>query len=279
MPKPAHEDPGDPALWHIRLPARGAIAGRMPAATNRDPHGRQALAPRHRSRRDQDRNRRARPAGRASSCGAGSRRRTAIIAQRSPRSRTWSRRRARARRPRDGGHRHARLDLARDRPAARLQLGLPQRPADPARSRGRARARGAHHQRRQLLRPVGGDRRRRRGRRRGLRRHPRHRRRRRHRRARPRARRPERASPASGATTRCPGRATTSVRAPRASAGARAASRPGCPVPGIERDHLARRGEPREREGHRRARAAAATPRARRRSRATRSDSPGRSRT
>ncbi len=61
--------------------------------------------------------------------------------------------------------------------------------ADPGGPRGGARPRGAPHQRRQLLRAVGGERRRGAGRRRRVRRDPRHRRGRRHRRPRPRARR------------------------------------------------------------------------------------------
>ena len=90
---------------------------------------------------------------------------------------------------RDGRHRHAGLDLARDRPAPRLEFRLPQRAADQARPRDGACARGPDQQRRELFRAVGSDRWLGRRRRRGLRRDSRHRRRRRHRRSRARVRR------------------------------------------------------------------------------------------
>ena len=78
-----------------------------------------------------------------------------------------------------------------------------------------ARPRGAAGQRRQLLRPVRGHRRRRRRPRHGVRRDPRHRLRRRRRDRRQGAARRATASPANGATTRCPGRSRDEMPGPR----------------------------------------------------------------
>ena len=168
-----------------------------------------------------------------------------------------ARRRARARPPGDGRHRHTRLDLARDGPVAGLQLGVPQRPAVQARPRGRARARGARDERRELLRALRGDRRRRRGRRRRLRRDPRHRRRRRASSCTAACSTVRTASPANGATTRCPGPRTANGRAARASAGVRGASRPGCRVPASSAITSPRRASRRARKTSRRARRSA----------------------
>ena len=89
----------------------------------------------------------------------------------------------------------------------------------------RAAARGARRQRRQLLRAQRGLGRRGRGPRRGVRRHRRHRLRRRHHRGRPGDRGAATASPASGGTCRCPGRATRNCPARNAGAASPAAWR------------------------------------------------------
>ena len=261
-------------------PARGRrpVRRRVPAI-ERD--GRQALAARDRSWRDQDRNRRARRRRAASFCGGGSRRRTATIARRSRRSRTsCATPSASSARRGTVGIGTPGLDLARDGPAARLAI----RSASTA-SRSRRDLEAALGREVRITNDANcfalseatdgaGA-----GRRRRLRRHPRHRRRRGHRRARPRARRPERASPASGATTRCPGPATTSVPGHACFCGQSGCIETWLSGPGIERDHL--RGDGRAGAARRTSRRArrAATPRARRPSRATRSGSPGRSRT
>ncbi len=91
--------------------------------------------------------------------------------------------------------------------------------------RAAAGTRRAHRQRRELLCHLRGGRRRRRGRRCRLRRHRRHRHGRRDRGTRAGPDRAATRSPASGATTRCPGRTTTSGRGRRVTAGAAAASR------------------------------------------------------
>ena len=164
--------------------ARGARGAAMKAGD----HGGQSRSAGDRPRRHQDGNHRAR-SGRPRAFAPSRRNPSRRLRGHDLRGRgARARRRARARRPRHGGHRDAGLDFARDRPAPRLQLGVAQRPRDPRRPRSRARARGPHHQRRQLLRAVGGERRRGAGRRRRLRGDPRHRRWRGHRRRRARAR-------------------------------------------------------------------------------------------
>ena len=232
-----------------------------------------SAAPRSRSSRSTGR--------RASSAPPGRRRRGTIIVRRSRRSRDSSRRPKRELGvARDRRGRHAGIDLARHRPPARLEFGVPQRPADPARSRARARARGAHHQRRQLLRAVRGDRRGGRGRGRRLRRHPRHRRRLGHRRARSTCSTGPMRSPANGVTTRCRGRATTSVRARRCYCGRDRLHRDVSVGPGPRaRPSRARPASVARRAGHRRRAPPRAMPRARRHSPATRSGSRARSRT
>ena len=105
----------------------------------------------------------------------------------------------------------------------------------------RARPPGSARQRCQLLRLVGGGRRRRRGRARGVRRDPRHRLRRRPRATAAPSSTGRAASAASGATTRCPGRAASEHPGPQVLVRARrAAWRPGCPGPGLEADHARR---------------------------------------
>ena len=126
-------------------------------------------------------------------------------------------------------------------------------------------------QRRELLRAVGGDRRRGRGRGRRVRRDPRHGRRRRHRRATAACWTAPTRSPASGATIRCRGRATTSGRAPPASAGASACIETWLSGPGFARDHAQATGSALDAAQIVAAGRRAATPRARRRSRATKS--------
>jgi hypothetical protein len=81
----------------------------------------------------------------------------------------------------NGRHRHPRRRIARQRPGQERQLDLPDRQAPQARPGTGARTRSAHRQRRQLLRPLGSGRWRRRRCVRGIRCDPRHRRRRRHR--------------------------------------------------------------------------------------------------
>ena len=124
----------------------------------------------------------------------------------------------------------------------------------PARSRGDPRARNPHHERRQLLRPVGGDRRRRPGRRCRPRRHSRYRRRIGRRRARESARRTQCHRRRVGPQPAALAARRRAARSLRASAAGRDASRLGSPAPALERDHREATGEWRCGEGHRRSR-------------------------
>ena len=115
---------------------------------------------RRRSRRHQDRDRRLRRnrLRRSARTHPGAQGRLPRDSARDRRS--DSRRRGPARPLRLDRHRHSGNPLARDRPGQERQLGLADRPGRGRRSRGLALPAGAPCQRRQLLRPVGSDRRR-----------------------------------------------------------------------------------------------------------------------
>ena len=164
----------------------------------------------YRSRRHQDRDHRARRAGARTAAPPG-----ADAAGRLRRDRRRGRRAGDGEAERELGGAAASASARRDRSRAPRGLlresnsvclnGRPIR-QDLA---SRARARGPHRQRRQLLRAVGGHRRRRRGRGRRVRRDPRHRRRCAASSCAAGCWTDPTPSPASGATIRCPGRATT----------------------------------------------------------------------